>query len=67
MTEVVGGVIVDVDARAEPIAAEVMCAESDASIALLVIHSGRDQIRVEGLHLDHARLIALAVNASSEG
>ncbi|MFC5423054.1 hypothetical protein ACFPOB_26240 [Bosea eneae] len=57
------GVVVDVDACKDPLAAEVMLAEADPSIALLVIHSGRDQIRVAGLNLEHARLVALAVNA----
>jgi hypothetical protein len=40
-----------------------MRAEADPSIALLVIHSGRDQIQIAGLSLDHARLVALAINA----
>lgn len=63
MTDEMSGVVVDVDACADPLAAEVMLAEADPSIALLVIHSGRDQIRVGGLNLEHARLVALAINA----
>lgn len=63
MSEDMSGVVVDVDAQAGPLAAEVMRAESDPSITLLVIYSGRDQIRIAGLLLEHARLIALAVNA----
>ena len=63
MTDEMTGVAVAVDAQADPLVAEVMRAEADPSIALLVIHSGRDQIQIAGLPLDHARLVALAINA----
>jgi hypothetical protein len=63
MSDVMTAVVVDVDGGAESLAAEVMRAEADPSIVLLVIHSGRDQIRITGLAPEHARLVALAVNA----
>lgn len=66
MNDEMSGVVVDVDGAAESIAAELCVAEVDASVVLLVIHSGRDQIRISGLQPSHARLIQLAFNAIHE-
>lgn len=54
-------IIVDVDAKAGPLAAQWITA--DPSVPLLIIHSGRDRIRVTGLALEHARVVAQAINA----
>lgn len=47
----------------DPLAAEVCISEADPDVVLLVIHSGRDQIRFHGLRADHARVVALVLNA----
>lgn len=60
------GLVVDVDGGAESIAAELCVAEADPSVVLLVIHSGRDEIRISGLEPSHARLIQLAFNSIHE-
>lgn len=66
MTDEISAFVVDVDGAAESIAAELCVAEANPHVVLLVIHSGRDQIRISGLDPVHARLIALAFNAIHE-
>lgn len=66
MTDEMTGLVVEVDGAAEPIAAELCIAEADPAVVLLVIHSGRDQVRISGLEPSHARLIQLAFNAIHE-
>ncbi|SEM68613.1 hypothetical protein SAMN04515666_11912 [Bosea lupini] len=66
MSDEMTGLVVDVDGAADSIAAELCVAEDDPGVVLLVIHSGRDQIRISGLQPAHARLVELAFNAIHE-